>query len=556
MLSPLYEKQSHQMLLTVSIPTYNRGPLLGLTLESILSQVDDAKAGQMEIWITDNASTDDTPRVVEGFIREYSHLRIEYRRNPCNVGAERNVIMSAGLGRGEYAWIFGDDDLMNPGALDALWPHLEKGEADFFLLNKSVKNRDLSEIIYEKQNLHSGVIRFEGLLDLAMVFGYITQLGFITSAVFRREPFLRVDPEPYIALRSFYPQNGIWLEAFHNRPSAYLPQVMVCHRQFNQNQDSIQAGQNRGLIMPLIEMFLLLQQKGVLTTEVMGHIVERSLLESHQSLTDFFLSVLETYVGDGGGLSATDWAKILTVMASVKHKPAWNQALKLCHQFLLGLLNRGDVEGTIAQARRLGELVTNFFGTHEALGLALMKKGDIAGAIQALDQSVRCAPKRVEAYQHLGEALLAAGQSLQARQVSEAGLRLAPGHEGLSQVLAKACCNLQDWNQAIQAAQTVMALRPGDVPVAIWLGFILLAANRINEAQALLNRASALAVAPVYGLEQFHGQVALRRGELQEALRHLERECALFPDNQVAATQLADLGRITQGGPIAQSFGR
>jgi|GEM_PF-5537541 len=555
MLSPQPAKQSDPMLLTMSIPTYNRASFLGLALESILSQIDDAKAGQMEIWISDNASTDDTAQVVEGLARKYGRVRIEYRRNPCNLGAERNVMAAAGLGSGEYAWIFGDDDLMVPGALEALWPHLEKGEADFFLLNKSVMNRDLSEIIYAKQNLHSGVIRFEGLLDLTMVFGYITQLGFITSAVFRREPFLRVDPEPYIALRSFYPQNGVWLEAFHDRPAVYLPQVMVCHRQYNQNQDSIQEGQNQGLIMPLIEMLLLLQHKGVLNTAVMGHIVERPLLESHRSLTDFFLSVLERYLRDGGGLSPDDWAKILTVMASAQHQPTINQALLLCHRFMLDRLHQGDVEGTIAHARRLGEITHNFFGAHEALGLALMKNGDLAGAVQALDQSVRCAPKRVEAYQHLGEALLATGQSLQARQVCEAGLRLDPGHEGLNQVLVKACCDLQDWDRAIPAAQAVAARRPGDVQAAVWLGFILLAGDRIDEVQALLNRASALAAAPVYGLEQLQGQVAWRRGEPRDAIRHLERERALFPDNQVAAAQLTQLGRIVQEARAAHPGG-
>lgn len=553
--SPQLAHQTDGMLLTLSIPTYNRAPLLGAALESILSQVDEAKASRMEIWITDNASTDDTGQVVEGLIREHSQVRIEYLCNPCNLGAERNVIAAAGLGSGEYVWIFGDDDLLNPGALEALWPHLEKGEADFFLLNKNVKNQDMSEVIYERQNLHSGVIRFDGLLDLTMVFGYITQLGFITSAVFRREPFLMVDPEPYIALRSFYPQNGIWLEAFHDRPSFYLPQTMVCHRQYNQNQDSMQQGQLDGLIMPLIEMLLLLQRKGVLSTEVMGHIVERPLLESQQSLTDFFLFVLKQYVSDGGKLSPADWAKILTVIASVKHKPAKEQVLKLCHQFLLDQLNRGDVEGTIAHALRLSEVVLNFYGTHEALGLALLKKGDFGGAIKALDYAMRCSPKRVEAYQHLGQALLAAGQSLQARQVAEMGLRLAPGHEGLNQVLVKACSNLQDWNRAIQAAQIVVAHHPGDVQLLVWLGFILLAADRNDEAHALLQRISALVVAPVYGLAQLQGQVAWRLGDLQEAIRHFQREVSLFPANQVAAAQLANLGRVVQGAQTAHSLG-
>jgi glycosyltransferase involved in cell wall biosynthesis len=49
--------------ITVAICTHNRAAYLGLALDSLLAQT--ARAGSFEILVVDNASTDDTPAVVE-----------------------------------------------------------------------------------------------------------------------------------------------------------------------------------------------------------------------------------------------------------------------------------------------------------------------------------------------------------------------------------------------------------------------------------------------------------------------------------------------------------
>ena len=50
-----------KIILTVAIPTYNRCHLLCQSLESALGQLEDG----VEILVSDNASTDETPKVMK-----------------------------------------------------------------------------------------------------------------------------------------------------------------------------------------------------------------------------------------------------------------------------------------------------------------------------------------------------------------------------------------------------------------------------------------------------------------------------------------------------------
>ena len=62
----------------VFVPTYNRAGLLRPSLDSILAQT----YGDFRLEISDNASTDDTPAIVES----YDDPRIDYTRQPENLG--------------------------------------------------------------------------------------------------------------------------------------------------------------------------------------------------------------------------------------------------------------------------------------------------------------------------------------------------------------------------------------------------------------------------------------------------------------------------------------
>ena len=118
--------QPDRPLLTIAIPTWNRSACLMQLLELLVVQIIDRR--QVEVIVSDNASTDNTQHVVCSFQRRGAP--ITYIRNQENVGAENNVVQCFEQARGEYVWILGDDDLIVPGGLDAILPVLEARQYD------------------------------------------------------------------------------------------------------------------------------------------------------------------------------------------------------------------------------------------------------------------------------------------------------------------------------------------------------------------------------------------------------------------------------------------
>ena len=70
--------------LTIGVPVYNGGVMFADMLESMLSQT----YRDFRVLVLDNASTDDTREIAEGFAARDS--RVTYRRNEQNIGAAPN----------------------------------------------------------------------------------------------------------------------------------------------------------------------------------------------------------------------------------------------------------------------------------------------------------------------------------------------------------------------------------------------------------------------------------------------------------------------------------
>jgi glycosyltransferase involved in cell wall biosynthesis len=103
---------------TVCIPTYNRRSLLAASLESVRNQAME----NVEIIVSDNASTDDTG----DYIRSLNDPRIRYDRLDENIGLFGNLSRCLRLGSGRYRVMLPDDDLMLPGNLAAKVQFLEQ----------------------------------------------------------------------------------------------------------------------------------------------------------------------------------------------------------------------------------------------------------------------------------------------------------------------------------------------------------------------------------------------------------------------------------------------
>jgi abequosyltransferase len=135
-------REARRPLLTIAIPTFNRSGVLGQLLASLSAQVPDDAS--VEILVSDNASPDDTSRVVEEARQE--GLRVEYIRNAKNIGADGNFLQCYERAAGKYVWIFSDDDLLRPGALGSILNYLSQEEYDLVYVSSAGFAEDFPEV--------------------------------------------------------------------------------------------------------------------------------------------------------------------------------------------------------------------------------------------------------------------------------------------------------------------------------------------------------------------------------------------------------------------------
>jgi glycosyltransferase involved in cell wall biosynthesis len=107
-----------QPLVSIGIPTYNRGALLHRSIDSALSQ----DFENIEIIISDNASTDETPQVCKSYCAR--DRRIKYIRQPTNVGPTTNFNEALKHASGLFFMWLGDDDWIDTSYVRTCVEHL------------------------------------------------------------------------------------------------------------------------------------------------------------------------------------------------------------------------------------------------------------------------------------------------------------------------------------------------------------------------------------------------------------------------------------------------
>jgi len=128
-----------EVLLTIAIPTYNRSSFLRRALESILPQTR-PYGSRVEVIVSDNASTDDSQAVVEGF-QGQGHS-ITHLVNGENLGPDQNFLNCFRAARGRYVLLFGDDDVLLEGSLDKVFPLLAGANFGVVYLDLYFFNQD------------------------------------------------------------------------------------------------------------------------------------------------------------------------------------------------------------------------------------------------------------------------------------------------------------------------------------------------------------------------------------------------------------------------------
>jgi glycosyltransferase involved in cell wall biosynthesis len=104
------EPTSSDPFVTIAIPTFNRAALVKSCIAAALAQ----SYPYFEVFVSDNASTDDTPNVLKAF----DDRRLRSTRQQTNIGLVGNWNACLAQAKGEYVVFVSDDDIVEPWLLD------------------------------------------------------------------------------------------------------------------------------------------------------------------------------------------------------------------------------------------------------------------------------------------------------------------------------------------------------------------------------------------------------------------------------------------------------
>lgn len=102
------------------MPSFNRAGYIAESIESVLAQMQ----ADDELLVVDDGSTDDTESAVAPYLDRLRYVRQD------NAGKAAALNRAMGMTSGTYVWICDDDDLLLPGAVDALVGAITQSGAD------------------------------------------------------------------------------------------------------------------------------------------------------------------------------------------------------------------------------------------------------------------------------------------------------------------------------------------------------------------------------------------------------------------------------------------
>jgi glycosyltransferase involved in cell wall biosynthesis len=137
-------------LVSIGLPVFNGAQFLGEAIESILSQT----YRNIELVISDNASTDATPEICERVASR--DRRVRYSRLSENIGGLPNHNRVASLATGKYFMWSSHDDLLMPTYAEKCVECLEKDAGVVLAYSKLIVIDDAGRVQQLLERSHSG----------------------------------------------------------------------------------------------------------------------------------------------------------------------------------------------------------------------------------------------------------------------------------------------------------------------------------------------------------------------------------------------------------------
>ena len=182
-------------ILGIYIPTHNRSKELKECINSFLPQI---KKYKIPLYISDNGSTDNTEEMVLKMKKRYN--KIYYKNTGKNLGYACNVVNVLKMGCTEFVWLFGDDDVINKGAIKTIISNLNNGY-DFLQINATLydsklKHKIKNRIITSHHNVKYNIGDHDKVLLNAKSDGFIGYMGgIITRKILLDKELLKLNKD-------------------------------------------------------------------------------------------------------------------------------------------------------------------------------------------------------------------------------------------------------------------------------------------------------------------------------------------------------------------------
>lgn len=221
-------------LVCICVPTYNAAGTVRETLSSILLQT----YQNIVVHVSDNASTDDTIRVVESI----SDPRIVIHKHAKNLGGEENFNHCIRLAQGKYTAIFHADDIYEPQMVrkqvEFLESHPDAGAVFTAASTIDENGRKFGEI-----NFPSSLAPFNQLYNFEMIFKAVLKHSnfLICPSVMARTSIYQKEIQSWRGgLFNSSADLDVWLRIAKKHLIGLLPEPLMRYR-ISENQFSAQV---------------------------------------------------------------------------------------------------------------------------------------------------------------------------------------------------------------------------------------------------------------------------------------------------------------------------
>ena len=199
-------------LISVALCTYNGALYLAEQLDTIINQT----YANLEIVITDDASTDDTINIINSFLQKDS--RINLYRNEKNLGYNKNFEKAFCLCRGDFIAIADQDDVWESHKIECMMNAWPRDSSFIYSLSGSFTKSDFESRKSPPDVLHGDVANVHKLVFNSPVHGH--------ACMFKKDFLPLCMPFPV----DIYYDWWMSMHAVANGNIGFIPQILTWHR--------------------------------------------------------------------------------------------------------------------------------------------------------------------------------------------------------------------------------------------------------------------------------------------------------------------------------------